>query len=67
MIETVVNGERTELESELTLAAWLEAKGRDARTVAIELNGDIVPRARFGETTIRHGDRLEVVAFVQGG
>lgn len=63
----VVNGEPTRLDAGLTLSAWLESVGRDARTVAIELNGEIAPRTTFRETPIRDGDRLEVVAFVQGG
>jgi thiamine biosynthesis protein ThiS len=41
--------------------------GRDPRTVAVERNGDLVPRARFAETRLGTGDRLEVVHFVQGG
>ena len=33
----------------------------------LERNGDLVPRARFAETRLESGDRLEVVHFVQGG
>jgi len=35
--------------------------------VAVEINEDIVPRKRFGETAIRDGDRIEIVTFVGGG
>jgi sulfur carrier protein len=35
--------------------------------VAVEHNGEIVPRAGWGETTLNGGDRLEVVHFVGGG
>ena len=35
--------------------------------VAVEINEDIVPRKRFGETPIRDGDRIEIVTFVGGG
>ncbi|HEV7516205.1 MAG TPA: sulfur carrier protein ThiS, partial [Thermoanaerobaculia bacterium] len=37
------------------------------RTVAVELNGDILPRDEYGARPLRAGDRLEVVHFVQGG
>ncbi|MEO1084696.1 MAG: sulfur carrier protein ThiS [Acidobacteriota bacterium] len=67
VIDVVVNGEPSRLEAGLTLTTWLQSVGRDARTVAIELNGEIAPRATFDGTPIRDGDRLEVVGFVQGG
>jgi sulfur carrier protein len=35
--------------------------------VAVEHNGEIVPRSRWMETVLRSGDRLEVVHFVGGG
>jgi sulfur carrier protein len=35
--------------------------------VAVEHNGDIVPRSTWAETTVNAGDRLEVVHFVGGG
>ena len=38
-----------------------------ADRVAVELNRDIVPRDRWGETQLSDGDRLEVVHFVGGG
>ena len=41
--------------------------GRDVRTVAVEYNGDIVPRTSYADRRIAAGDTLEVVHFVQGG
>jgi len=35
--------------------------------VAVEVNGDILPRARYAERPLAPGDRVEVVHFVQGG
>ncbi len=35
--------------------------------VAVEHNGEIVPRAGWAETRLNGGDRLEVVHFVGGG
>lgn len=37
------------------------------QAVAIEWNGEILPKERYGSTTLANGDRLEVVRFVQGG
>jgi thiamine biosynthesis protein ThiS len=38
-----------------------------ADRVAVEHNGEIAPRARWGEVSVSSGDRLEVVHFVGGG
>lgn len=62
-----LNGEPYEIAGGSTLLDLVARLGRDPRTVAIERNGDLVPRARFGETALAAGDRLEVVHFVQGG
>jgi sulfur carrier protein len=46
------------------LIAELALKGD---RVAVEHNGEIVPRAAWSQTTLTEGDRLEVVHFVGGG
>lgn len=35
--------------------------------VAVELNEEIVPKAKYGETVLKDGDKVEVVRFVGGG
>ncbi|REJ80000.1 MAG: sulfur carrier protein ThiS [Acidobacteria bacterium] len=62
-----VNGEERALPAGLSLAGLLQRLDRHPRTVAIEHNGEIVPRDRFAHTALRHGDRIEIVQFVQGG
>lgn len=66
-IEIVVNGEPAAAPVGASVLDWLESAGRDPRVVAVERNGEIVPRARFADTPLARGDRLEVVQFVQGG
>jgi sulfur carrier protein len=66
-VSLLVNGEPREVPAGSTVADLLASLGRDPRTVAVEHNGDILPRACFGETRLAAGDRLEVVHFVQGG
>lgn len=39
----------------------------DKRTIAVELNEEIVSKADYGKTTLKDGDVLEVVSFVGGG
>lgn len=66
-LDVVLNGEPHRVPEGSTVADLVASLGRDPRTVAVERNGDLVPRARFGETLLGAGDRLEVVHFVQGG
>jgi sulfur carrier protein len=64
-----VNGERLRLDEGASLADALAASGADPgeRGLAAALDGEVVPRARWGETRLRDGQRLEVVQAVQGG
>jgi sulfur carrier protein len=49
------------------LAALVDALGVKGDRVALELNGEIVSRARWGETKLADGDKVEMVHFVGGG
>ena len=66
-IRIFLNGEPREVAERSTVGDLLERLGRHPRTVAVEYNGDILPRPRYGETRLSAGDRVEVVHFVQGG
>ena len=50
-----------------TLADYLATTDYDPTRIAVERNGDIVPKAQYGETTLADGDVVEVVSFVGGG
>lgn len=62
-----VNGRDREAPAHWTVADLVAALAADARMVAVERNGVIVPRARWAETPLACGDSLEIVRFVQGG
>ena len=62
-----LNGDPHELEAELTILELLERLTIDFRRVAVEHNLTIVKRDRYGTTTIREGDEVEIVNFVGGG
>jgi len=66
-VEIVVNGESLTLPGGLSLVELLDRVGRNPLSVAVEYNGRIVPRSEFSEVSLKEGDRLEVVQFVQGG
>ncbi|MDD6062620.1 MAG: sulfur carrier protein ThiS [Oscillospiraceae bacterium] len=50
-----------------TLSEYLAATDFDPKRIAVERNGDIVPKARYAETVLQDGDTVEVVSFVGGG
>lgn len=62
-----VNGEAQELDAPLTVTDLITARGLNPLRVAVELNGEIVPRSERDTRQITDGDTLEVVSFVQGG
>jgi len=62
-----VNGEPREAIEGVRLAALLADLGLDARAIAVERNGDIVPRATYADVTLGDGDAIEIVHFVGGG
>jgi len=63
-----VNGQ-DELLEVATLAALLQEKAVDTgkRGIAVAVNGAIVPRTAWAQTTLRAGDRIEIVRVLQGG
>ena len=63
----VINGEEKELPELSTVAALVEYLRLKGDRLAVELNRDIVPRASWAVTTLKSGDRLEIVHFVGGG
>ena len=63
----MVNGEPMELDDGGTIRALLDQLDLGPGPVAVERNGDVVPRAQHVTTTLAEGDQLEIVHFVGGG
>lgn len=66
-IRITLNGASRELPAALSFAQLLEELALAGRRIAVERNGEIVPRSRFGEALLADGDRVEVVVAVGGG
>jgi len=66
-LEIVVNGEARSAPEDASVDSFLRAHDLDPALVVVERNGTIVPGARFAETRLEPGDRLEIVHFVGGG
>ena len=67
MIEVNVNGAAQRLEPGTDVADLLARLQLAGKRVAVERNGEIVPRSRFAQTALADGDRLEIVVAVGGG
>lgn len=67
MIELVINGERRRFSAPMSLSALVDALDMTGKRVAIEKNGEIVPRSQHDQAWLADGDRLEIVAAVGGG
>ena len=67
MIELVINGEPRSFSAPLTLSQLIEVLDLKGKRIAIEKNGEIVPRSQHASTPLASGDRLEIVVAVGGG
>lgn len=67
MISLNINGELRMFPRALTCAELVTELDLEGRRIAIERNGDIVPRSQFDACRLQDGDRLEIVAAVGGG
>ncbi len=67
MIEIVLNGAPHSLPANTTVAQLLERLGYAGKRLAVERNGEIVPKGRHAELALAEGDRLEIVVAVGGG
>ncbi len=65
-----INGqdrEFSELDREPVLARLVDLLEMKADRIAVERNGDIVPRSTWEQVSLQNGDKLEIVQFVGGG
>ena len=67
MIQVTVNGQAHRFERTLDDAGLLKELALVGKKVAVERNGEIVPRSAHGNTLIADGDQLEIVVAVGGG
>jgi len=67
VIAIQVNGENRQTVAGTTVTALLAELGLNSGRVAVEYNRHILPKAKWQETQIVAGDRLEIVQFVGGG
>ena len=66
-MQITVNGKPHELVSVMTVDILLESLSLSGKRIAVEYNGEILPKSTYAETVLNDGDCLEVVVAVGGG
>ena len=67
-MQIFINGNLKQLDTEnVTISALVVTLNLTGKRLAIEQNGEIVPRSQFDTVTLRDGDKLEIVGAVGGG
>ncbi|MBS1190600.1 MAG: thiS [Rhodocyclaceae bacterium] len=67
MLEITVNGETRRFPAGLTVAGLTDELGLTGKRIAVERNGEIVPKSQHATTPLESGDKLEIVVAVGGG
>ncbi|MCM8596476.1 sulfur carrier protein ThiS [Accumulibacter sp.] len=66
-MEILINGQPRQFAGPLTVRELVDALKLAGKRIAVERNGEIVPRGRHAQTVLADGDRIEVVVAVGGG
>ena len=66
-MEMMVNGQAMQVEGAATVSELLEKLSLTGKRVAVEKNGEIVPKSAHATTEITPSDKLEIVVAVGGG
>ncbi|MGB4062603.1 MAG: sulfur carrier protein ThiS [Azonexus sp.] len=67
MLELKINGEARQFSDTLTVTGLIEQLGYTGKRIAVERNGEIVPKSQHVTTALVSGDQLEIVVAVGGG
>ena len=67
LMDFLLNGEPRTVAAPASVQQLLQAEGLQERRVAVEVNGEIVPRSRHAEWALVAGDRVEIVHALGGG
>jgi sulfur carrier protein len=67
LVQLTLNGAPMEVERGTTLGGLIDARGIVRTMIAVEYNGEILPRHQYDAVVLNDGDRLEIVQMVGGG
>jgi len=67
LITVSINGDFRQFNQPFSVTDLIAEMGYTGKRIALERNGDIVPRSTFAEQMLADGDKLEIVVAVGGG
>ncbi|EAJ7141509.1 sulfur carrier protein ThiS [Campylobacter jejuni] len=62
----IINGQKLELK-EIKFMDFIKEKDLKIELIALELNGEIIPKSKFENLILKENDKAEIVSFVGGG
>lgn len=67
-MQLIINGNTKHFDDvKMTVAELIETLNIVGKRIAVECNGEIVPKSQYVNVMLKHGDQLEVVGAVGGG
>lgn len=63
----IINGKDIVLKDIYILKEYLEEQHYQLNHIAVEINGNIIPKSKYNTTIIKNDDKIEIVSFVGGG
>lgn len=66
-IDVIINGQQKSLDDDVTAERLVHLLSLADQRIAVEINGEIVPRSTYPDRRIAPGDRIEIVRAVGGG
>jgi len=66
-MQLLINGQSTEMPAELTARQLVERLELAGKRIALEVNGEVVPRSGYDSRQLRQGDKVEIVHAIGGG
>jgi sulfur carrier protein len=67
VISVSINGAARDFPQAVSVAELIQDMGLGNKRIALERNGEIVPRSQYGQQILAEGDKLEIVVAVGGG
>ena len=63
----IINGKEEALKEPVTVNEYLTAKGYQIKRIAVEINGEILPKSQYETRQFCESDKVEIVTFMGGG
>jgi sulfur carrier protein len=67
VITIIINGSTRQFQQPIYVSSLIDEMGLTGKRIALERNGEIVPRSNFAVQQLADGDKLEIVVAVGGG